>query len=189
MWFWWLVQLKEACKSVQCFITIRVLDDHDSLLGSISGKGDPFFFFFFLRWLSFFFNSLGQTLTYWWMKQSEHMLLVSLMGDHVMFKSTSDLEPLSQRTAQRLIAHSMGFKLPASGFGSKELRDQEAARKSRIVSRHKQRDDAWGDDWHWQYRFGLPQVVWLTGFYHLYVLIGVYIQITSLSLHLSWLFH
>ena len=74
------------------------------------------------------------------------MLLVSLMGDHVMFKSTSDLEPLSQRTAQRLIAHSMGFKLPASGFGSKELRDQEAARKSRIVSRHKQRDDAWGDD-------------------------------------------
>uniref|UniRef100_M4CQX0 Uncharacterized protein n=1 Tax=Brassica campestris TaxID=3711 RepID=M4CQX0_BRACM len=106
--------LKEACKSVQCFITIRVLDDHDSLLGSISGK--------------------------------EHMLLVSLMGDHVMFKSTSDLEPLSQRTAQRLIAHSMGFKLPASGFGSKELRDQEAARKSRIVSRHKQRDDAWGDD-------------------------------------------
>ncbi|KAH0888615.1 hypothetical protein HID58_051044 [Brassica napus] len=80
------------------------------------------------------------------------MLLVSLMGGHVMLKSTSDLEPRSQRpktsarTAQRLIAHSMGLKLPASGFGSKELRDQEAARKSRIVSRHKQRDDAWGDD-------------------------------------------
>lgn len=92
---------QEACKSVQCSFTIRVLDDHDSLLGSISGK---------------------------------------------------DLEPPSQRpktsarTAQRLIAHSMGLKLPASGFGSKELRDQEAARKSRIVSRQKQRDDAWGDD-------------------------------------------
>ncbi|WZZ90508.1 hypothetical protein YC2023_119087 [Brassica napus] len=81
--------------------TIRVLDDHDSLLGSISGK---------------------------------------------------DLEPPTQRpktsarTAQRLIAHSMGLKLPASGFGSKELRDQEAARKNRIVSRQKQRDDAWGAD-------------------------------------------
>lgn len=91
----------EACKRVQCSFTIRVLEDQDSLLGSISGK---------------------------------------------------DLEPPSQRpktsarTAQRLIAHSMGLKLPASGFGSKELRDQEAARKSRIVSRQKQRDDAWGDD-------------------------------------------
>ncbi|KAG2274457.1 hypothetical protein Bca52824_057012 [Brassica carinata] len=39
-----------------------------------------------------------------------------------------------------------GLKLPASGFGSKELRDQEAARKNRIVSRQKQRDDAWGAD-------------------------------------------
>ncbi|KAJ4873553.1 hypothetical protein Rs2_44787 [Raphanus sativus] len=92
---------QEACKRVQCSFTIRVLEDQDSLLGSISGK---------------------------------------------------DLEPPSQRpktsarTAQRLIAHSMGLKLPASGFGSKELRDQEAARKSRIVSRQKQRDDAWGDD-------------------------------------------
>ncbi|CAH8333404.1 unnamed protein product [Eruca vesicaria subsp. sativa] len=92
---------QEACKSVQCSFTIRLLEDQDSLLGSISGK---------------------------------------------------DLEPPSQRpktsarTAQRLIAHSMGLKLPASGFGSKELRDQEAARKSRIVSRQKQRDDAWGDD-------------------------------------------
>ncbi|XP_010454476.1 PREDICTED: coiled-coil domain-containing protein R3HCC1L isoform X2 [Camelina sativa] len=91
----------EACNHVQCSFTIRVLDDHDSLLGSISGK---------------------------------------------------DLEPPSQRpktsarTAQRLIAHSMGLKLPASGFGSKELRDQEAARKNRIVSRQKQREDAWGDD-------------------------------------------
>ncbi|CAE6114234.1 unnamed protein product [Arabidopsis arenosa] len=91
----------EACNHVQCSFTIRVLDDHDSLLGSISGK---------------------------------------------------DLEPPSQRpktsarTAQRLIAHSMGLKLPASGFGSKELRDQEAARKNRIVWRQKQREDAWGDD-------------------------------------------
>ncbi|XP_010493273.1 PREDICTED: coiled-coil domain-containing protein R3HCC1L-like [Camelina sativa] len=91
----------EACNHVQCSFTIRVLGDHDSLLGSISGK---------------------------------------------------DLEPPSQRpktsarTAQRLIAHSMGLKLPASGFGSEELRDQEAARKKRIVSRQKQREDAWGDD-------------------------------------------
>ncbi|EOA22260.1 hypothetical protein CARUB_v10002848mg [Capsella rubella] len=91
----------EACNHVQCSFTVRVLGDHDSLLGSISGK---------------------------------------------------DLEPPSQRpktsarTAQRLIAHSMGLKLPTSGFGSKELRDQEAARKNRIVSRQKQREDAWGDD-------------------------------------------
>ncbi|KFK26340.1 hypothetical protein AALP_AA8G235000 [Arabis alpina] len=91
----------EASNRVQCSFTIRVLDDNDSLLSSISGK---------------------------------------------------DLEPPTQRpktsarTAQRLIAHSMGLKLPASGFGSKELRDQEAARKNRIISRQKQRDDAWGDD-------------------------------------------
>ncbi|VVB16872.1 unnamed protein product [Arabis nemorensis] len=91
----------EACNRVQCSFTIRVLDDHDSLLSSISGK---------------------------------------------------DLEPPSQRpktsarTAQRLIAHSMGLKLPASGFGSRELREQEAARKNRIVTRQKQREDAWGDD-------------------------------------------
>ncbi|KAH0906947.1 hypothetical protein HID58_038774 [Brassica napus] len=68
------------------------------------------------------------------------------------FKSLTHLKPPTQRpktsarTAQRLIAHSMGLKLPASGFGSKELRDQEAARKNRIVSRQKQRDDAWGAD-------------------------------------------
>lgn len=30
---------QEACKNVKCSFTIRVLDDHDSLLGSISGKG------------------------------------------------------------------------------------------------------------------------------------------------------
>lgn len=30
----------EACNHVQCSFTIRVLDDHDSLLGSISGKGN-----------------------------------------------------------------------------------------------------------------------------------------------------
>ncbi|KAG2274455.1 hypothetical protein Bca52824_057010 [Brassica carinata] len=91
----------EACNSVQCSFIHHTCSDHDSLLGSISGK---------------------------------------------------DLEPPTQRpktsarTAQRLIAHSMGLKLPASGFGSKELRDQEAARKNRIVSRQKQRDDAWGAD-------------------------------------------
>ncbi|XP_010535713.1 PREDICTED: coiled-coil domain-containing protein R3HCC1L [Tarenaya hassleriana] len=66
--------------------------------------------------------------------------------------SARDLEPPAQRpktsarTAQRLIAHSMGLKLPNTGFGSKELRDQEAARRNRIVARQKQRDDAWGDD-------------------------------------------
>ncbi|KAL6499717.1 hypothetical protein OROGR_027627 [Orobanche gracilis] len=53
--------------------------------------------------------------------------------------------PTSARTAQRLIAQSMGIKLP-SAFGSSELRKQEDARKSRIVSRQEMRNDAWGDD-------------------------------------------
>lgn len=62
-----------------------------------------------------------------------------------------DLEPprprpkTSARTAQRLIAQSMGIKLPST-FGSRELREQEEARKNRIVSRQHMRDDAWGDD-------------------------------------------
>ncbi|GAA0150022.1 hypothetical protein LIER_09052 [Lithospermum erythrorhizon] len=62
-----------------------------------------------------------------------------------------DLEPprprpkTSARTAQRLIAQSMGIKLPST-FGSSELRKQEEARKNRIVSRQHMRDDAWGDN-------------------------------------------
>lgn len=63
-----------------------------------------------------------------------------------------DLEPprrrpqTSARTAQRLIAQSMGIKLPSTEFGSREYRRQEEARKNRIVSRQNLRDDAWGDD-------------------------------------------
>ncbi|KAL0460829.1 UNVERIFIED_CONTAM: hypothetical protein Slati_0710100 [Sesamum latifolium] len=62
-----------------------------------------------------------------------------------------DLEPPRQRpqtsvrTAQRLIAHGMGIKLPTT-FGSTELRRQEEARKDRIASRQNMRDEAWGDD-------------------------------------------
>ncbi|OWM73611.1 hypothetical protein CDL15_Pgr026710 [Punica granatum] len=62
-----------------------------------------------------------------------------------------DLEPprqrpqTSARTAQRLIAQSMGLKLPAS-FSSREYRQQEEARKDRIIRRQKLRDDAWGAD-------------------------------------------
>ncbi|CAN4099016.1 unnamed protein product [Withania somnifera] len=63
-----------------------------------------------------------------------------------------DLEPprrrpqTSARTAQRLIAHSIGIKLPSTGLGSREYRRQEEARKNRIVSRQKLKNDAWGDD-------------------------------------------
>lgn len=63
-----------------------------------------------------------------------------------------DLEPprlrpkTSARTAQRLIAQSMGIRLASPGFGSRELRQQEEARKSRIVSRQNMIDEAWGDD-------------------------------------------
>ncbi|XP_024973734.1 uncharacterized protein LOC112512123 [Cynara cardunculus var. scolymus] len=62
-----------------------------------------------------------------------------------------DLEPPRQRpktsvrTARRLIAHGMGMKLPSTSFGQKELKEQEAARKQRIVSRQSLKDDAWGD--------------------------------------------
>ncbi|XP_051120233.1 uncharacterized protein LOC127244006 [Andrographis paniculata] len=65
-----------------------------------------------------------------------------------------DLEPPRQRpatsvrTAQRLIAQSIGIKLP-SNVGSSEARKQEAARKSRIISRQNMRDDAWGGDNKW----------------------------------------
>ncbi|TMW96699.1 hypothetical protein EJD97_006949 [Solanum chilense] len=63
-----------------------------------------------------------------------------------------DLEPprrrpqTSARTAQRLIAQSMGIKLPSTDFGSREYRRQEEARKNRIVSRQNLKHDAWGDD-------------------------------------------
>lgn len=63
-----------------------------------------------------------------------------------------DLEPprrrpqTSARTAQRLIAQSMGIKLPSTDFGSREHRRQEEARKNRIVSRQNLKNDAWGDD-------------------------------------------
>lgn len=65
--------------------------------------------------------------------------------------SEKDLEPARQRpktsarTAQRLIAHGMGIKLPPTSFGQKQLKEQEAARKQRIVSRQNLKDDAWGD--------------------------------------------
>ncbi|CAI0541589.1 unnamed protein product [Linum tenue] len=77
-----------------------------------------------------------------------------LNDDDVLMSSisTKDLEPprqrpqTSTRTAQRLIAQGMGLKLPSPGFGSRELKNQEEARKTRIVTRQKLRDDAWGDD-------------------------------------------
>ncbi|RDX67336.1 Coiled-coil domain-containing protein R3HCC1L, partial [Mucuna pruriens] len=63
-----------------------------------------------------------------------------------------DLEPPRQRpktsaqAAQRLIAHGMGLKLSSTSVGSREYRKQENARKERIVTRQKLRDEAWGDD-------------------------------------------
>ncbi|KAE9593105.1 hypothetical protein Lal_00028745 [Lupinus albus] len=65
-----------------------------------------------------------------------------------------DLEPPRQRpktsaqAAQRLIAHGMGLKLSSttrSSSGPREYRKQEDARRERIVSRQKLRDEAWGD--------------------------------------------
>lgn len=37
------------------------------------------------------------------------------------------------------------MKLPSTNFGSRELKDQEEARKNRIVTRQKMIEDAWGD--------------------------------------------
>ncbi|KAK9734622.1 hypothetical protein RND81_04G152600 [Saponaria officinalis] len=65
--------------------------------------------------------------------------------------SLKDLDPprqrpkTSARTAQRLIAQELGVKLP-SNFGSRELRNQEDARRNRIVTRQILRDEAWGPD-------------------------------------------
>ncbi|XP_039056847.1 R3H and coiled-coil domain-containing protein 1-like [Hibiscus syriacus] len=65
--------------------------------------------------------------------------------------SARDLEPprqrsqTSARTAQRMIAQAIGSKF-TSTFGSRELRNQEEARRNRITTRQKLRDDAWGDD-------------------------------------------
>ncbi|CAL0303982.1 unnamed protein product [Lupinus luteus] len=66
---------------------------------------------------------------------------------------TRDLEPPRQRpktsaqAAQRLIAHGMGLKLSTTttSSGSREYRKQEDARRERIVTRQKLRDEAWGD--------------------------------------------
>ncbi|KAK6926507.1 hypothetical protein RJ641_008226 [Dillenia turbinata] len=64
----------------------------------------------------------------------------------------SDLEPprrrpkTSAQAAKRLIAYGMGLKLPSTNFGSKELREQEEARKNRIQMRQNLRDEAWGPD-------------------------------------------
>lgn len=65
---------------------------------------------------------------------------------------STDLEPprerpkTSTRVATRLIAQGMGIKMSTAGFGSKELKKQEQARRDRIVSRQNMRDDAWGDN-------------------------------------------
>ncbi|KAI4322480.1 hypothetical protein L6164_022171 [Bauhinia variegata] len=70
----------------------------------------------------------------------------------LLFIVHPDLEPPRQRpqtsaqAAQRLIAHSMGLKLSSTTFGSRELRKQEDARRNRILTRQKLRDEAWGDD-------------------------------------------
>ncbi|PWA83936.1 nucleotide-binding alpha-beta plait domain-containing protein [Artemisia annua] len=90
----------EACQSIKCPFTVRVLEENDVLASSIPER---------------------------------------------------DLEPprqrpkTSARTAQRLIAHGMGIKLTSTSFGQKELKEQEEARRQRIISRQNLKDDAWGD--------------------------------------------
>ncbi|KAF6158955.1 hypothetical protein GIB67_042036 [Kingdonia uniflora] len=64
----------------------------------------------------------------------------------------ADLKPpcprakTSATTAQRLIAHGMGLKLPSPTSRSSDFRKQEEARKKRIAARQNLRDEAWGSD-------------------------------------------
>lgn len=66
----------------------------------------------------------------------------------------NDLKPPQQRpktsatAAQRMIANSMGIKLPSPsrGTGSREHKRHEDTRRERIVNRQKLKDEAWGDD-------------------------------------------
>ncbi|KAK0603284.1 hypothetical protein LWI29_003379 [Acer saccharum] len=80
-----------------------------------------------------------------------NILLRYKNGAFVLY-NPENLEPprqrpqTSARTAQRLIAQVMGLKLPSTSFGSRELKNQEEARRNRIVERQKLRDDAWGPD-------------------------------------------
>ncbi|KAL9235407.1 hypothetical protein vseg_010166 [Gypsophila vaccaria] len=91
---------REALDSVRCSFSVRVMEEDDLIISSISLK---------------------------------------------------DLDPprqrpkTSARTAQRLIAQELGVKLPST-FGSRELRNQEDARRNRIVTRQILRDEAWGPD-------------------------------------------
>nr|XP_043633847.1 coiled-coil domain-containing protein R3HCC1L [Erigeron canadensis] len=80
--------------------------------------------------------------------------MVRVLGENDVLISSlpeKDLEPprqrpkTSARTAQRLIAQGMGVKLPSTSFGKKELKEQEEARRQRIISRQHLKDDAWGD--------------------------------------------
>ncbi|KAK2433626.1 R3H and coiled-coil domain-containing protein [Trifolium repens] len=76
--------------------------------------------------------------------------------DDVLLSSikANDLKPPQQRpktsakAAQRMIANSMGIKLPSPshGTGPREHKRQEDIRRDRIVNRQKLKDEAWGDD-------------------------------------------
>ncbi|KAJ3683128.1 hypothetical protein LUZ60_013355 [Juncus effusus] len=63
-----------------------------------------------------------------------------------------DLEPpyprpkTSARTAQRMIAQSMGLRIKSPNFSVNEHKSQERERKNRIVTRQALRDEAWGPD-------------------------------------------
>ncbi|XP_037493276.1 coiled-coil domain-containing protein R3HCC1L isoform X2 [Jatropha curcas] len=114
----------EAQNHVQCPFTVRILDEDDILLGSIPARG-------LHRTCRLSCNSLTGTT---WNKILLHM------------EPPRRRPQTSTRTAQRLIAQGMGMKLPSRAFGSIELKNQEEARKNRIITRQKMIEDAWGDD-------------------------------------------
>ncbi|KAL5056324.1 hypothetical protein RYX36_037006 [Vicia faba] len=84
-------------------------------------------------------------------------MTMKILGEedaHLSSIKPNDLKPPQQRqktsvvAAQRMIANSMGIKLPSPsrGTGFRQHKKEEDSRKERIVNRQKLKEDAWGED-------------------------------------------
>ncbi|CAK8575719.1 unnamed protein product [Lathyrus sativus] len=84
-------------------------------------------------------------------------MTMKILGEedaHLSSIKPNDLKPPQQRqktsvaAAQRMIANSMGIKLPSPsrGTGFQQHKREENTRKERIVNRQKLKEDAWGED-------------------------------------------
>ncbi|XP_058752741.1 uncharacterized protein LOC131625925 isoform X2 [Vicia villosa] len=84
-------------------------------------------------------------------------MTMKILGEEDAYLSSikpNDLKPPQQRqktsvvAAQRMIANSMGIKLPSPSrvTGFRQHKKEEDSRKERIVNRQKLKEDAWGED-------------------------------------------